>query len=282
MVTQFSDNGKDAAMAKLTDHTRAGELFSAYIDQRTTADEQAFVERHVAACAACRAELQSTRSMVAALKAMPVVRAPRSFVLPKSMAVQPKPSIFNWYPALRLATVMAAVAFVLVFAGDLLTVRPNGGGNVVMSASSPSAEAPAAPAQAPAAAPLAKSSPTDQQPPSAEPVPAGAAPAAGNAVPAQPTATMETADMSATALRAQITPTETMSAYAMTATVEATATAALTQAVEPTPEPAVESPAPVVTTAVPQAIDPLRLASIVLGGLVVSLGAITLIIRRGA
>ena len=284
-------------MAKLTDHIRAGDLFSAYIDQRVTADEKIFVERHVAACAACRAQLQSTRSMVAALKAMPVVRAPRSFVLPRSMAVQPRPSIFNWYPALRLATVMAAVAFVLVFAGDLLTMRPAGGGNVVMSASSPAVVAPtvapAAPEQMPSAATMAKSSPADQQPPSAAPAPAmpapaipapaGAAPMVGAAANAQPTATLDAADAArATALSTQATPTETQSAYAMTGTAETTATVAMAPAIEPTPEPAVEAPVPAVTTAVPPAIDPLRLASIVLGGLVVVLGAATLIIRRGA
>jgi len=273
-------------MAKLTDHIRAEDLFSAYIDQRVTADEKAFVERHVATCAACRAQLQSTRSMVAALKAMPVVRAPRSFVLPRSMAVQPKPSIFNWYPALRLATVMAAVAFVLVFAGDLLTLRPNGGGNVVMSASSPAAAAPTAvpfaPQQAPAA-PLAKSSPTNQQPPAAVPAPAGAAPMVGAAANAQPTATMDAADAArAAALSTQATPTETVSTYAMTVTTGGTEIVAITPTVGSTPIPAVEASAPVVTTAVPPAIDPLRLASIVLGGLVVVLGAATLIIRRGA
>jgi len=277
-------------MAQLTDHIRAEELFSAYIDQRVTADEQAFVDRHVATCAACRAQLQSTRTMVAALKAMPAVKAPRSFVLPKSMAVQPKPSIFSWYPAMRLATVFAAIAFVLVFTSDLLTVRPAGGGNIVMSVPSmaPAAEAPAAPVapqQAPAPAePMAKSAPADQQPPSAEPAPAGAAPAAGYVARVSPTATMEAADTNATALSAQVAPTETNTSGVMTDTAEATTTQAY--AAEPTPTPAaesaVEAPAPIVTTSVPPAFDPLRLASIVLGGLVVVLGVATLIIRRGA
>lgn len=268
-------------MAQLTDHTRAEDLFSAYIDQHVTADEQVFVERHVAVCVACRAQLQGTRSMVAALKSLPAVKAPHSFVLPKSMAVQPKPSIFNWYPALRLATVMAAIAFAIVFAGDLLIVRSGGGGNVIMSASAPAAEAPLTPEQAPAGAPMAKSAPADQQPP-AEPAPAGAAPAVGNGARLQPTATMEAADASAAALSAQPAPTETISAYAMTDTVETTATVAMAPAVEPTPAPAAEAPAPTVTTAVPPSIDPLRLASIVLGGLAVALGVAMIIARRGA
>lgn len=269
-------------MAQLTDHLRAEELFSAYIDQRVTADEQAFVDRHVATCAACRAQLQATRSMVAALQAMPVVKAPRSFVLPKSMAVQPKPSIFSWYPAMRLATVFAAIAFVLVFTSDLLTVRPNGVGNLVMSVPS------MAPEQAPAAAPLAKSAPADQQPPSAEPAPAGAAaPMAGDVARIAPTATMAAADAAnAMALSAQAAPTETVNAYAITDTVETTAAVAMAPTIEPTTEPAaevaVEAPAPIAITTVPPALDPLRLASIVLGGLVVVLVTATLIMRRGA
>lgn len=277
-------------MAQLTDHTRAGELFSAYIDRQVTADEREFVEQHVAACADCRAQLQATRSMVVALKTMPMVKAPRSFVLPRSMAVKSKPSIFNWYPTLRLATAFAAIAFVLVFAGDLLTVRPVGGGNLVMSASSPAAEAPAAPIapqQAPAPAqPLAKSAPTDQQPPSAEPAPAGAAPAAGNAARVSPTPTMETADANATTLSAQVPPTDTVTAGYVTDTVEMTQTTAMAYAVEatsmPAAESAVEAPTPAAAIAAPPSVDPLRLASIVLGGLVVLLGAATLIIRRGA
>jgi hypothetical protein len=269
-------------MAQLTDHTRAENLFSAYIDRHVTADEQVFVERHVAGCAACRAQLHATRSMVAALRAMPAVKAPRSFVLPKSMAAQPKPSIFKWYPALRLATVMAAAAFVLVFAGDLLIVRPGGGGNVIMSAPAPLATVSLAPEQAPAAAPLAKSFPADQQPSSTAPAPTGTAPATGNAVHLPPTATMEAADTSATALSAQAAPTETTAADAMTAAVETAATAAPTLTVEPTPMPAAAAPAPSLTIEVPPSIDPLRFASLVLGGLVVVLGVVTLIVRRGA
>jgi hypothetical protein len=93
---------------------------------------------------------------------------------------------------------------------------------------------------------------------------------------------MDTADANATALSAQAATTETVATYAMTDTAETTATVAMAPAIEPTPVPAAEAPAPTLTTAVPQAIDPLRLASIVLGGLVVVLGAATLIIRRGA
>src|SRR5512143_1701340 len=113
-------------MARQNDHNRAEELISAYLDKRVSAEEQSFFERHVASCANCRAQLEATRSMVAALRAMPVVKTPRSFVLPREMARPPWRSFLSLYPALRLATVVAAMAFVVLFAGDLLISRSSG------------------------------------------------------------------------------------------------------------------------------------------------------------
>src|SRR5512135_3219161 len=114
-------------MARQNDHTRAEELISAYLDKRLPAEEKVFFERHIASCADCRAQLETTRSMVTALRAMPPVKAPRSFVLPREMArrsaAQPRRSFLSLYPTLRLATVLAAVAFVVLFAGDLLINR---------------------------------------------------------------------------------------------------------------------------------------------------------------
>src|SRR5512145_1714908 len=107
-------------MARHNDHNRAEELISAYLDKRVSAEEKDFFERHVASCADCRAQLEVTRSMIAALRAMPVVKAPHSFVLPRELARQPKRSFLSLYPALRLATVAAALAFVVLFAGDVL------------------------------------------------------------------------------------------------------------------------------------------------------------------
>src|SRR5512139_3116963 len=113
-------------MARQNDHNRAEELISAYLDKRVSAEEQEFFERHIASCADCRAQLEVTRSMVAALQAMPTLKAPRSFVLPREMAKQPRRSFLSLYPALRLATVVAAMAFVVLFAGDLLISRSSG------------------------------------------------------------------------------------------------------------------------------------------------------------
>lgn len=278
-------------MATRNDHIRAEELFSAYLDKRTTADEQVFVERHVASCADCRAKLQATRSMIAALKTMPPVRAPRSFVLPKEMAKQPKRSVFAWYPALRLATVTAIAAFAVVFASDVLTPRAGGGlSSVTMSAPAPTA------LQAPAAAPLEAPQPAEPAQPTqqaamptpspaptnaaADQMPAPLAPAAGVAR-VVPTETPEP-EADNMALMAKTVPSETL-----TTTISAYAQSTEIAAATPAPEAAVADqaapePGAVATTEAAPTIDPLRTATIALGGLVVVLMAATLIARRNA
>src|SRR5512136_372094 len=169
-------------MARQNDHTRAEELISAYLDKRVSAEEQEFFERHIASCAECRAQLEVTRSMVGALRAMPVVRAPRSFVLPREMALQPRRSFLSWYPALRLATVIAAMAFVVLFAGDLLISRSSGASAPSIPDAAPAPAAMQAPQAAPPAAPPA--APTQE--------PAAAKTAADTAVaPAEAPAAMQ-------------------------------------------------------------------------------------------
>lgn len=267
-------------MAPQIDHTRAEELFSAYIDQRATADEKAFVERHVAACADCRAKLDATRAMVAALRALPQVKAPRSFVLPKEMERKARPSILSWYPALRVATALAAVAFIITFAGDLITPRPGTVAMIPMQASAP-------------AQPTHMAEPTLKQAAPAEaPAPAAPAPAApaGDAARVSPTPTPET--LTAAGAAEPVTDTATMTesmALAMEAAPEATPeNPATAEAVQPYSAEA----APDGTAASNQAVAPaeaaapqtdwLRVAEIVLGGLMIVLGAATLIVRRWA
>jgi len=251
-------------MAPQTEHTRAETLFSAYIDQRVTADEKAFVERHVAACADCRARLNATRAMVAALHALPVVKAPRSFVLPREMERKPRASIFNWYPALRLATVLAAVAFIVTFAGDLMLSRPGGATMIPMQAAAPAA-APAAPEVSPKqAAPAAPTAPTMEAP--ADTVRSLATPTGEALMAAGSAATLtDTATLSEPTTLAVEAPTEPALAGEMLTTTAAYS-AAPTAATGP---------------AEPQT-DWLRVASVALGGLVIVLGAATLMARRGA
>jgi len=266
-------------MARKADHNRAEDLISAYLDQQVTAEEKQFFELHIAACADCRAQLETTRSMVVALKAMPAVKAPRSFVLPREMAKQPKRSIFAWYPTLRLATALAAIAFVVLFAGDMLINRSGSRSaalSVPMAAPAPQMEQSAAPSRAPAATMVAVAAPTEAPAPEVSNTAAatapGAAAMAGAAAKVAATNTVTAADaMSATMAMPTTTPE-------VTAIPEVAA--APQSALEVTSEPAADtsserSMAPTVPT-----IDPLHVIELVLLGLVIVLGVAMLIVRR--
>ena len=267
-------------MARQNDHMRAEELISAYLDKQVSAEEQEFFERHIALCAECRAQLEATRSMVAALRAMPVVRAPRSFVLPREMAKQPRRSFLSLYPALRLATVIAAMAFVVLFAGDLLISRSSG-------VSAPQSVPAAAPAPAAMQAPeTARQGAPPQESPAAE---AYSAAATAPAEPAAPAAGA-VAEMSAT-----VTLSESTAMSLPTATLEATASAdrasqaqmmlmATPEPTEPTLDqpaaPAADQPAQANRVEATPAIDPLRIIELALLVLAVVLGIATLVARR--
>jgi hypothetical protein len=258
-------------MKQPNDHIRAEELFSAYIDQHVTADERTFVERHVAVCADCRARLEAMQAMVKAMRAMPVVKAPRSFVLPREMARQPQPSIFGWYRTLRVATAIAAAAFVVVFAGDLLNSQI-GFANVTASAP-PSATLQMNPAEAPTAAPL----PLAAAQPTAGAAGGQAATAeAPAAAPLLPTATTEALQADASSrsmLTATVTNTESLA-------VAEAPTSVAPQTKMPLANQSAEETQPV--EVVPPSIDPLRPIEIGLAGLAITLGLATLIVRRRA
>ncbi len=268
-------------MKPINDHSRAQELFSAFIDHQTTDDEKKFVERHLVTCDQdCRAVLAVNRSMIQATKTLPLVKAPRSFVLPKSMARQPARSIFTWYPALRLATSIAVIAFVLVFAGDLFSQR-----SVTLSANVPSAAnalqvSGAAQPTAVALYSMPPESATRDQAPAPQssagilPTPTTTAPLAGNAAsPARSTMTLTDETITATLM------TTTEVALAPTPIAQPTAEAA--PKVVTAAAPAANQVGAIEQTAAPS-IDPLRVIEIVLAVLVVLLGTATLIARRRA
>jgi hypothetical protein len=264
-------------MARQNDHTRAEELISAYLDKRVSAEEQDFFERHIVSCVECRAQLEATRSMMAALRAMPAVKAPRSFVLPRETAKQPRRSFLSWYPALRLATVIAAMAFVVLFAGDVLISRSSGASappsipaSVPAAMQAPEAAPAAAPTQEPAAAATAGEAAAA---PARSAAPAGAAP--------QLSATAVMSELSATSL-----PTDTL---AVTASAERALPMqkmlkATPKPTEPTLDqpaaPAAEPPAQANRVAAAPAIEPLRVIEIAALALAIVLGLATLVARR--
>ncbi len=267
-------------MAQQNEHKRAEELISAYLDRRVSAEEQAFFERHIASCTNCRAQLEATRSMVAALQVMPVVKAPRSFVLPREMGKQPKRSFLPLYPALRLATVIAALAFVVLFAGDLLISRSSG-------ASAPQS----IPAVAPAPLAMQASAAPRAAAPTTEPAATEAANAAGAAAAAEPAAPMAGAAKAGAAVTITQSAAMSMPTAAPEAAAPADAAQLAPKTLRATPEPtqpalvqqaapAAEQPAQPNRAVTTLTIDPLRIIEIVLLVLAIALGIATLVARR--
>jgi predicted anti-sigma-YlaC factor YlaD len=268
-------------MKQINDHIHAQELFSAYIDNHTTADEKQFIERHLAVCDQnCRAVLAATRSMISATQSLPAVKAPRSFVLPKSMARKPARSIFDWYPALRLATSIAVIALVVVFASDALTPRSTSlSTNIPTSASAPQLSIAAAPTQstlgdARPAAPTMAQAPAPQ--PAAGTLPTATAPvdASSSMTFSQPGAVSTPEADIATAKIATDTLTQT----------DAIAFAAVTPAADETVGGAQIAREADQTDQQPQPIglttNPLRTIEFILAALVLVLIAATLIVRQ--
>ncbi len=101
-----------------SEHERVEALLSPYLDGRVNQSERALVERHVQSCPECSRSLATLRATVAAVRAMPRVRAPRSFALPRSMA-RPKKTTPGLFPVLRTATAVATFLFVIAVAGDI-------------------------------------------------------------------------------------------------------------------------------------------------------------------
>lgn len=106
---------------------RDAELLSAYLDGQLSQREQQQLEQRLERTPALQtllAELRLTRTL---LRSQPLLRAPRNFTLTPQMAGvrvpglrQPRSSAFS---ALRLASVLATIFFVIVLVGDLYASR---------------------------------------------------------------------------------------------------------------------------------------------------------------
>jgi hypothetical protein len=98
------------------------EAISAYLDGQLTQREQARLEARLKADRGLREAYEQMHHTRAALRSLPVMRAPRNFTLTPQM-VKARKSPPPAYPVLRLASVMATLLFVLVMVGDLVTPR---------------------------------------------------------------------------------------------------------------------------------------------------------------
>ena len=93
------------------------ERLSAYLDNQLSAKEKAGLEARLVRESELRTALAGLRQTARALRSLPVVKPPRNFTLsPRQVEAMAQPRRF--FLVLRLATVFAAIALVLVFAGD--------------------------------------------------------------------------------------------------------------------------------------------------------------------
>lgn len=103
------------------------DALSAYLDGQLSTRELTRLEAKLSANIELRETLQELQKTRQLLRSQPRVTPPRNFMLTQDM-VGSRPEILpGWLrftPALQFASVIASVLLVLVFMGDLLTLRP--------------------------------------------------------------------------------------------------------------------------------------------------------------
>jgi anti-sigma factor RsiW len=98
------------------------ERLSAFLDGQLPPGETAALEARLRQEAGLRETLNKLRQAKAALQSLPALRPPRSFTLTPEMAgVRPRRA---GYPALRLATALATMAFLVVSGIDVVSRLP--------------------------------------------------------------------------------------------------------------------------------------------------------------
>lgn len=112
-------------LAKSAEERRL-ETLNAYVDGELSAGERRQFEAQLAGDAALRAELAQLRQVKQGIQQLPRARAPRNFTLDPAVYGRPQPQpAFELYPALRVATALAAFFFIIAVVLDLAT--PAGG-----------------------------------------------------------------------------------------------------------------------------------------------------------
>ncbi len=129
------------------------EELSAYVDGRAEPKQKALIERHLAECAQCAAELEQLRCLIDAIRATPPVRSPRSFALsPEMVRERPRRSWFDIWSA--LAPAMAGAAALLLAALFFVDYRLQSGDALTGAGAPPASSAPLAAQPADSAAPM--------------------------------------------------------------------------------------------------------------------------------
>ena len=128
---------------------------SAYVDGRISPDERHRLEEHLRSCPACTRKLEGLRTVVAELRHLPSVPAPRSFALTAAQAAVKRderpaagtmlsPAAGSLYLAFRGGAIAAALLLFATVGGDLFlhspgaTGEPNGSAVTGQSEAQPS------------------------------------------------------------------------------------------------------------------------------------------------
>ncbi|MFO7917853.1 MAG: zf-HC2 domain-containing protein [Anaerolineae bacterium] len=103
------------------DHRFTQKNLSTYLDGQLTIRERERVERHLAECSRCQEELETLRSTVELLHAVPAIPLPRSFELPASVEKERERYRFwsRMHTALGTATAVVSLLLILFLSGDL-------------------------------------------------------------------------------------------------------------------------------------------------------------------
>lgn len=114
-------------LIRINKHAWFRQNLDAFVDGELDSAGMTRVERHLAACDACAADVATARTLTSSLGALPMRSAPRSFQLTPEMVRGSAPSALpaaSRTPAsltfVRVAAGIAVVAFISVFAGSLL------------------------------------------------------------------------------------------------------------------------------------------------------------------
>ncbi len=110
-------------------HSRLRDQLSAYIDGELKAPAAERLERHLADCGRCRAELEQLRATIGALRELPEAELPRSFALSPERVAAPRPALPAAPPlafGMRIAATAVAAALAVVLVVDLGDIGGDG------------------------------------------------------------------------------------------------------------------------------------------------------------
>lgn len=110
-------------------HSRLRDQLSAYIDGELEAPAVERLERHLADCGRCRAQLEQLRATIGALRELPEAEPPRSFTLSPERVAAPRPALPAAPPlafGMRIAATVVAAALAVVLVVDLGDIGGDG------------------------------------------------------------------------------------------------------------------------------------------------------------